>query len=71
MADETLLKRIRTIADNRGISFAEAVRRALTVWADRQESPLRFIGIVATGDGPHDTGRRSADMQFEPDEWRS
>jgi hypothetical protein len=71
MADERLLDRLRDIADRRGISMAEAVRRALETWAEEQDAPPRCQGAVASEGEPFDTARRSGEMQFYPRSWRS
>ncbi len=43
VAEESVLYRIRRLAENRGVSFGEIVREALEEKLDRERPPLTFL----------------------------
>lgn len=70
MADEAVLEQLRRIARREGISLAETIRQALEWRARQRPVRPRFIGAGESKRGPHDTARKSSDLQFQPRSWR-
>ena len=65
-ADETLLKRARRAARDRGITFPQFVRDALERelrLSSGNPPPLTCIGVVETGEA-------ARERAYEPDSWR-
>jgi len=65
---EDLLKRLKTIAAEQGISMAALIRGALEEKAGAFRPTPRSLGIGASGQT--DTARRTADERPEPASWR-
>lgn len=73
MAEESVLYRIRRLAENRGVSFGEIVREALEEKLDRERPPLTFLDHAEPGPAGAPSAR-DADEQdlYRPrDCWRS
>ena len=70
-ADETLLRRARSVAADRGVSLAQLVRDALEreLGAGGPQPEIRSAGAFASRSG--DLGRRASDDEFEPPPFRS
>ncbi|MEX2274709.1 MAG: CopG family transcriptional regulator [Actinomycetota bacterium] len=49
MADEDVLERLRALARERGVSFAEVVREAVEEKADEYRPKPKSLGIGASG----------------------
>lgn len=45
VAEESVLHRLRQLADTRGISFGEIVREALEEKLEREQPPLTFLDV--------------------------
>jgi hypothetical protein len=45
VAEERTLYRLRQLADARGVSLGEVIREALEEKVEREQPPLRFLGI--------------------------
>lgn len=70
MAPEDLLERLEAIAQEERVSLAEVIRQGMELRAARPGRQLRFIGVGSSAEPPHDWGRRSADLAYEPRSWR-
>ncbi|MGH3131340.1 MAG: hypothetical protein ACRDNX_11020 [Gaiellaceae bacterium] len=65
MAADELLARLREIAREDGVSLGEVIRQGLEWRARTQRRVPSFIGAVASGDEPHDTGARHEEILLE------
>jgi hypothetical protein len=68
MAPDDLLDELRAIAKEEGVSLGEVMRQGLELRARSRRRRLRFIGAVASGDGPHETAARHEEILYG---WRS
>ena len=69
-SDEAILEQLRRIARREGISLAETIRQALEWRAHQRPARPRFIASGEAKRGPHNTARKSGDLQFQPRSWR-
>lgn len=67
---EELLRRIRLLAAERGVSMAAFVREAVEEKAAAARPKPRSIGI-AESSGQGYTARDAGEIEFEPRPWRS
>jgi metal-responsive CopG/Arc/MetJ family transcriptional regulator len=65
---ENLLKRLRMVAAERGISMAELIRKAVEDAVGQHRPQPRSLGVGASGHA--DTARRAAEERPEPRSWR-
>jgi len=65
---EDLLKRLRLLAAERGVSMAELIRESLKEVVGRRRPRPRSLGIGASGHV--DTARRTGAQRPEPRAWR-
>jgi len=65
---ESLLKRLRILAAERGTSMAEVIREAIEETVGRHRPRPGSLGIGASGQT--DTARRTAEERPEPRPWR-
>jgi len=65
---EDLLKRLRLLAAERGVSMAEVIREGLEEIVGRQRPRPRSLGIGASGQV--DTARKTSEQRPEPRAWR-
>jgi hypothetical protein len=70
-ADETLWRRARSVAADRGVSLAQLVRDALEreLGTGASQPEIRSAGAFASGDG--DRARRASDDAYVPAPFRS
>ena len=64
MAPDDLLDQLRAIAKEEGISLGEVIREGLEWRAQTRRRRPSFIGAVASGDEPHETGRRHEEILY-------
>lgn len=69
MADEHTLERLRALARDRGVSFAEVTREALQEKADRYRPKPTSLGMFDSGRS--DGSRLASEGTPEPPPWRS
>jgi hypothetical protein len=69
-ADETLLRRARSVAADRGVSLAQLVRDALEreLGTSGPQPEIRSAGAFASGEG--DRARRATDDAYAPPPFR-
>jgi hypothetical protein len=67
MADEAVVERLRALARDRGVSFAEVVREALEVKAAEYRPRPRSLGLFSSG---RDDGSMAAIEPQPPASWR-
>lgn len=65
---EQLLKRLRLLSAERGVSMAEVIREAIEETVSRHRPQPRSLGIGASGHT--DTARRTGEERPEPRLWR-
>lgn len=65
---EPLLKRLKILAAERGISMAALIREVLEEGTEPRRPKLKSVGAGASGHT--DTARRSGDELLEPRSWR-
>lgn len=68
VADERVLERLRALAHDRGVSFAEVVREALETKAGEFRPTPRSIGIASSGGA--DVASTEATEPVPPMSWR-
>lgn len=70
-ADETLLRRARSVAADRGVSLAQLVRDALEreLGTGGPQPEIRSAGSFASSE--RDLSRRASDDEYEPPPFRS
>jgi predicted transcriptional regulator len=64
-----LLRRLKTLAADRGISMAALIREALEEKTEAARPKPRSLGIAESG--YRYTAEESGEMRFEPRTWRS
>lgn len=70
MADEKTLQRLRALARERGVSFAEVVREALEDKAAEHHPPLLSVGSGESKGPRRDAARKEATRRVPPRPWR-
>ena len=68
VAPEDLIKRLRQMAAERGMSMAELIREALEDKIGSHRPRPRSLGLGASGHA--DTAQRSGDERPQPRSWR-
>ncbi|MDA8357800.1 MAG: ribbon-helix-helix domain-containing protein [Actinomycetota bacterium] len=70
MADEVTVDRLRRLAGQRGVSFAQVVREALEDKAETFAPAPTSLGAGASSHGPRDAARTEASDRQPPRTWR-
>ena len=68
MIPDQLRRRVKRIAAERGVSFAEFVRQAIEEKAGAYRPKSKSIGIARSGRA--DTSEQAGEISYEPDSWR-
>ena len=67
MADESTLEKLRALARDRGVSFAEVTRQALAEKAEEYRPKLTSVGVFDSG---HADTSDLANDRLPPRSWR-